>query len=136
MPATAPSATDSNEALITLSAGDDMKFDLTEIKVKEGQTVRLTLRHTGKAPKTAMGHNFVLLAAGADKAGFAKEAMGAKDNDYIPPALSKEIIAHTRTIGGGETDTIEFKAPPKGTYGFLCSFPGHFPTMQGKFIVE
>ena len=39
-------------------------------------------------------------------------------------------------IGGGETDVIEFPAPEKGTYEFLCSFPGHYGMMKGKFIVE
>lgn len=132
-PAEAPAATDGT---ITLTGGDDMKFDLAEIKVKDGQTVKLTLVHSGKMPKAAMGHNFVLLATGTDVAKFATEAINAKDNDYIPASQKKNIIAHTKTIGGGETVTIEFKAPAKGTYDFLCSFPGHSAMMKGKFIVE
>jgi azurin len=39
-------------------------------------------------------------------------------------------------IGGGESTTIEFEAPEKGEYTFLCTFPGHFGLMNGKFIVE
>ncbi|WP_413531598.1 hypothetical protein [Empedobacter brevis] len=39
-----------NEVELTISGGDDMKFDKTELKVKEGQTVKLILKHTGKAP--------------------------------------------------------------------------------------
>jgi azurin len=126
----------SNVAEIALSAGDDMKFDMTEIKVKEGQTVKLTLVHTGKAPLQAMGHNFTLLAQGSDVDAFAKAAVNAKDNDYIPKELEKEVIAHTKTIGGGDMTEIEFPAPAKGTYDFLCSFPGHSVMMRGKFIVE
>jgi len=124
------------EATITLNAGDDMKYDLAEITVKEGQTVKLTLHHTGTQPVTAMGHNFVLLAAGVDLDNFAKEAINAKDNDYIPKAMTADVIAHTKTIGGGETAEIEFPAPAKGAYDFLCSFPGHSAMMRGKFIVE
>jgi azurin len=45
------------EVSITINAGDDMKFDLPEITVKEGQIVKLTLNHTGKVAKEAMGHN-------------------------------------------------------------------------------
>ena len=123
-------------AYITISAGDDMKYDLTEITVKEGQTVNLTLKHTGTLAKTAMGHNFVLLANGVDLAAFANAAVNAADNDYIPKTMDKDVIAHTQTIGGGETTEIEFQAPEKGTYDFLCSFPGHFAMMKGKFIVE
>ncbi len=133
---TEPTAPASAEAVVTLNAGDDMKFDTYEIKVKEGQTVKLTLNHTGKAPVAAMGHNFVLLAQGTDMAAFAKDAIAAKATDYIPAAMAKDVIAHTKTIGGGESTTVEFKAPAKGTYDFLCSFPGHFATMQGQLIVE
>ena len=67
---------------------------------------------------------------------FAQEAMKAKDNDYIPSGLTGEIIAYTKMLGGGESDTIIFNAPPIGTYNFLCSFPGHYAIMNGKFIVE
>ncbi|MDQ8006723.1 MAG: azurin [Pedobacter sp.] len=131
----APEA-NANEAVITLNAGDDMKFDLSEIKVKEGQTVKLTLTHTGKMAKTAMGHNFVLLAQGVVLADFAGKAIAASGTDYIPAGSEKEVIAHTKLIGGGESDTIEFTAPAKGSYEFLCSFAGHSALMKGTFIVE
>jgi len=120
---------------IVLNAGDDMKFNLTEIRVKEGETIRLTLHHTGKAPKTAMGHNFVLLKAGVSLDGFVTKALEAKGNDYIPKDEA-DIIVHTKLIGGGESDSIEFVAPPKGSYPFLCSFPGHAMSMNGTLIVE
>jgi len=68
-------------------------------------------------------------------ANFAIAAMGAVDTDYVP-ADSKEVIAYTKIIGGGESVTITFDTPEKGTYDFLCTFPGHFALMQGKFIVE
>ncbi|MCK9481662.1 MAG: azurin [Bacteroidia bacterium] len=123
-------------AEVAIEGNDQMKFNLTEIKVKEGQTVKLTLHHVGKAPATVMGHNFVLLAQGTDLAMFSTKAIKAKDTDYIPADMASSVIAHTKLIGGGETDVIEFPAPAKGTYDFLCSFPGHSALMKGKFIVE
>ena len=122
-------------AEVTLNSNDAMKFDMSEIRVKEGQTVTLTLHHTGKLPKEAMGHNFVLLNQGVVMADWATEAVKAKDNDYIPND-GKDVIAHTKTIGGGESTTVTFTAPAKGNYDFLCSFPGHYAMMNGKFIVE
>lgn len=119
--------------IIVLNSDDQMKFDKQEIRVKAGQTVRLTLNHTGKLPKNAMGHNFVLIAGGTDMASFAQIAMQASDNEYIP---EKDVLAHTKLIGGGESTTIEFEAPEKGNYDFICSFPGHYYLMKGKFIVE
>lgn len=120
---------------VELTVNDQMEFNLQEIRVKEGQRVRLILKHAGQLPENAMGHNFVLLQQGTDLAGFAGQAAGARENDYIPPATDK-VIAHTELIGGGEQTSIEFEAPPAGTYDFICSFPGHYIQMQGKFIVE
>lgn len=118
---------------IVLNSNDQMKFDKTEIKVKAGEKIKLVLNHTGKLPKNAMGHNFVLLTKGTDVQKFATAAMNEKATEYIP---SKGVLAHTKLIGGGESTTIEFTAPAKGTYDFICSFPGHYAMMKGKFIVE
>lgn len=120
---------------ITLNANDAMQYDKTEFTVSAGQTVVLTLHHTGTMPEASMGHNFVLLTQGTDLAAFATEAMAAAENEYIPTDDSS-VIAHTKLIGGGESDTITFTAPEKGTYDFLCSFPGHYSLMKGKFIVQ
>lgn len=118
---------------IVINSDDRMKFDLREIRVKAGEKVKLTLNHKGKFKKDVMGHNWVLLAAGTDVAKFATAAMSAKATEYIP---AKGALAYTKLIGGGESTTIEFTAPKKGTYDFICSFPGHYSIMKGKFIVE
>lgn len=121
---------------IEITGDDQMRYDKKELRIPAGTVVVLTLKHAGKLPKSAMGHNWVLLEQGIDMANFGQEAMKAKDNDYIPPALEGNIIAHTRMLGGGESDTIIFNSPPIGIYTFLCSFPGHYVLMNGKFIVE
>ncbi|WP_312819907.1 azurin [Kaistella carnis] len=120
---------------ITLNGNDKMQYDLSEIDVYEGQTVVLTLNHTGTMPMASMGHNFVLLKNGTDLEKFEAEAAKAQKDGYIPTDTS-EIIAHTKLLGGGESDTITFQAPEKGTYDFLCSFPGHYSMMKGKFNVK
>ncbi len=127
---------DSNEANIVLVGDDLMKFDKTEIKAKEGQKVKLTLRHKGKMDINVMGHNVVILKQGVDVATFAGKAATARDTEYIPAGSEGDIIAHTKLIGGGQTTSIEFEAPAAGTYDFICSFPGHYAIMKGKFIVE
>ncbi|WP_029038731.1 azurin [Salinimicrobium xinjiangense] len=120
---------------VNLTGDDMMKFNLNEIRVKAGETVRLTLKHVGQLPENAMGHNFVLLQQGTDVANFAQQAATASGNDYIPEGTN-EVIVHTEMIGGGEETSIEFTAPEAGTYDFICSFPGHYVQMRGKFIVE
>lgn len=126
---------DPNVANIVLVGDDLMKFDKTEIKAKSGQKVILTLQHKGKMDVSVMGHNIVILKKGVDITTFAGKAALARDNNYIP-VNSQDIIAFTKTIGGGEITSIEFDAPAPGTYDFICSFPGHYALMKGKFIVE
>ncbi|MCL6217011.1 azurin [Zunongwangia pacifica] len=121
---------------VFISANDQMQFSKNEIKVEAGNVVRLTLKHTGEMNEKVMGHNFVLLTQGTDISAFGQKAMTAgAEKNYIPED-GKQVIAHTEIIGGGESTTIEFKAPKAGRYDFICSFPGHYAVMQGKFIVE
>ena len=120
----------------SINGTDQMTFDVKEIRVKPGQRVNVTLHHSGSLPKTAMGHNFVLLKKGVDLPTFAEKAMEAADNQYIPKG-SKDIIAYTDLIGGGETTSVSFEAPTEaGTYEYICSFPGHYAMMKGSLIVE
>lgn len=131
---TTTSSTLNEKVEIVIEGNDQMKFNLSEIKVNAGDTVVLTLKHVGKLPKAAMGHNWVLLTKGTEVGTFAGKAMRARETDYIPEG--DEIIVHTALIGGGEETTVEFVVPAKGEYDFICSFPGHFSLMKGKFIVE
>src|SRR4051812_6724749 len=51
---------------IELTAGDNMKFNLTSIEAKPGEELKVTLTNIGTLPKEAMGHNWVLLKKGSD----------------------------------------------------------------------
>jgi azurin len=110
----------------------EMKYDQKEIHVKEGSTVKLKL--INEAKDSSMQHNFVLIEPGtADKV--ATEGMkSGPDHNYIPGI--KDVFAGTSLVGPGGRTEITFPAPPKGTYDFICTYPGHYKTMNGKFIVE
>ncbi|WOD43594.1 azurin [Hwangdonia lutea] len=124
-----------NQNEVVLTSNDLMQFNKTEIKVEAGKKVKLTLKHIGKLDKKIMGHNFVLLKQGVSISAFGNHAATFPENEYIPKD-TKDIIVHTKLIGAGETTVIEFDAPAVGEYDFLCSFPGHYAVMKGKFIVE
>jgi len=130
---TTPSATVSNTVEIT--GNDQMKFSTTEIRVKAGEQVTLTLKNVGTMPKESMGHNFVLLGGGTDVEAFAMKAMVAKATDYIPADMKTSIMSNTKLLGPGESETITFTVPA-GTYDFICTFPGHYASMRGKLIAE
>jgi azurin len=122
--------------IVPLFADDNMKFNAKEVVVKVGIPIELTLKHTGKAPKKDMGHNVVILQPGVVFADFVDRANAAVATDYIPEEWKDKIVAHTKMLGGGETDVISFSFDKPGTYVFLCSFPGHSMMMKGKFVVS
>jgi azurin len=126
----APAANVSND--IQISANDQMKFSTNELHVKANEKVTLTMKNEGTQPKEAMGHNFVLLKDGTDLPTFAQAAIQAPDHI---PANNPAIIAHTKLLGPGESDTIEFTVPA-GSYTYICSFPGHYLTMTGTLTAE
>ncbi|GAA4124626.1 azurin [Flavobacterium chungbukense] len=128
--------TSTEENVLVIEGNDQMQFNTSELRAVAGKPIKLTLKHVGKIPKEAMGHNLVILQEGTDQADFALKANDAKATDYIPASEKAAVIAHTKLLGGGEEDTIEFTIDKKGSYPFICSFPGHVAMMKGTLIVE
>jgi len=83
-----------------------------------------------------MSHNVVILKPGIDLADFADAARNAQNEQYIPSSLASLMIAHTKLIAGGQSDQVEFTMSQAGVYPFICSFPGHWGSMQGKIVAE
>jgi azurin len=134
--AMAPSAF-AKTCAVTINGDDAMKFDKTEIKIESSCTqVAVTLKHTGKLAANVMGHDWVL-AKTADMAGIDADGMKAGMAAGFIKADDPRVIAHTKVIGGGQSDTVTFatsKLTKGGDYSFFCSFPGHSTLMKGKFV--
>ena len=137
-PGSTPAAPASAGANFDVSANDSMKFSVTRLEVKAGQDVKITFTNTGTMPKTAMGHNFVLLKKGVDAKAFVDSAVSAQATDYIPADQSDKIIAHTKLLGPKQSEELTFKAPTEpGEYTFVCTFPAHFLSgMKGVLVVQ
>lgn len=119
---------------LEIAGTDQMQFDKKELVVAPDCTsVELTLKHTGKLPAQAMGHNWVLTKT-ADMAAVANEGMQAGlPKNYVKDGDAR-VIAHTKVVGGGQSDTVTFptsKLTKGGAYTFFCSFPGHSSIMKG-----
>lgn len=121
---------------VEIEGNDAMQFDKSEIKVAaDCSKVSLTLRHVGKLPAAAMGHNWVLTEA-ADFDALTAATLAAAATQYVPKD-DRRVIAHTALIGGGEKASVEFSTRTLrkgGEYLFFCSFPGHWAVMKGRFI--
>ena len=123
---------------VIMEGNDDMKFSITEIKAKPGESIKLTLKSISKMSGDAMAHNFVLLDKDTDGSAFISDGMSFKDKEYISPNWADVVLVKTKMLPGGKSETITFKAPSaKGKYEFVCTFPGHFQAgMKGFLIVE
>jgi len=126
------------EIIVVITANDQMKFDPTAIEAKPGQRVTVTLRNVGMIPKSAMAHNFVLLKPDVDTAQFVVTGLTHTTTEFIAPEMSSHVIASTKLLGPGESDTISFTTPKEqGAYNYICSFPGHYAAgMKGVLTVK
>ena len=124
--------------VVEITADDKMRYNLEAFTVPAGGQVKLKLVNIGKMPIASMGHNLVILELDVNISKFATDAASARENDYIPIDYKSEIIAATKLLGPGQSDTIEFTAPVEpGGYTFLCSFPAHlYAGMRGIMTVE
>jgi len=138
---TAATAQDADVATLELKphASNPLGYDKTDLSVKAGQKVKLTLNNTGSiAPQP---HNFLLIKPGKEMAvGAQANAMmtdpQAMAKSYIPDASKDDILVHTKLVMPNATETIEFTAPAEaGDYPFMCTFPGHWLLMKGTLHV-
>jgi azurin len=130
-----PPATPDAQGIVHLIGSDQMRYSANRIEVKAGQKIKIELKNTGALPKEVMGHNLIVLKPGSDVNALAARGITLKASDFIP-ADAPEIIAHTRLLGPGESQVLEFDVPGPGTYPFLCSFPGHVGLMNGQLVVQ
>ena len=123
---------------IEITVNDQMKFSVTKIEAKPGEKIRVELKDIGTMPKEVMGHNWVLLKAGADAASYATAAMSAQKEGYQPKALENQVISSIPLIGAKQTKEVIFDVPTvPGTYVYLCTFPAHFMAgMKGELFVK
>jgi len=126
-----------NTCKVEVESDDAMKFNTSEIKINADCTeVNLTLKHTGKLPVNAMGHNWVLTKSSDFRSVAIAGGKATPDDSYLPKGDAR-VIASTKLVGGGESVSITFPTAAietGGDYTFFCSFPGHWSIMKGKFV--
>jgi azurin len=143
-PATAaPPSGDKPAAVVSgcatqIKANDMMQFDVGSIAIPAScTTFRITLKHVGKLPVTVMGHDLVIARA-ADMQAIATDGIAAGAAGNYLKSGDARVIAHTKLVGGGQSDTVNVpvgKLKNGGPYEFFCSFPGHSAVMKGTISV-
>ena len=123
---------------VAIEGNDAMQFNKTSITVPAScKQFTVNLKHAGKLPKSAMGHNWVLTKAADMQATVTDGLAAGLDKDYIKPGDSR-VIAHTKVVGGGESTSVSFDVSKLKTgenYAWFCSFPGHSGVMKGTLTV-
>ena len=124
---------------VTISGNDTMQFDIKSFNASAGSDFKLTFKNTGKLPKIAMGHNLVILKKGISAIKFGQKVMaaGGTATNALPESVMGDVLVATKLLGPGESEVLNFKVPlEKGSYQYVCTFPGHFAMMRGVMEVE
>jgi azurin len=124
---------------VSIEADDNMQFNVRQIAVPNTcDVIEVTLRHSGKLSAKVMGHDWVL-AKDSDVSAIVNGGLSAGFSRGFLPQNDKRIIAATKVVGGGESDTISFNTgslAPGSRYVFFCTSPGHSTVMRGAFLLE
>jgi azurin len=112
----------------------EMKFSLANFAVEAGEEVEIEFVNPDQMP-----HNLVITVPGALESVSLKAEAMMKEADgfaksFIPQ--TSEVLFFTKLINSGESARLRFTAPARtGSYPYVCTFPGHWRTMNGVMQV-
>ena len=129
------SAADSSVQTVRLKTViNELEYDLTEFTVEAGKKVRIIFENPD-----FMQHNLLIVEPGTlEEVGLAADKLATtpegSEKEYVPEM--SEVLYATRLVNPEETVTLTFTAPESpGSYPYVCTFPGHWRTMQGTMKV-
>ena len=111
-----------------------MVYDRTKFFVEAGKPVEIIFENSDIMP-----HNLLLTAPGAmAEVGQAAERMATQpdafERNFVPD--SSKVLYATKMIAPGQVQSLTFAAPGEtGNYPYVCTFPGHWRTMNGTMEV-
>lgn len=124
---------------LTIDSNDAMQYDRKEMTAgADCSEITVTLNHTGTLAANVMGHNWVLVRTD-DMQAMLNDAWAAGLEQQYLPADDARVLAATDLIGGGGSTSVSFDRSlikDGESYSFVCTFPGHFAVMQGRFTLN
>ncbi|MDX1637038.1 MAG: ThuA domain-containing protein [Balneolaceae bacterium] len=113
---------------------NEMRYDVEDFTVEAGRQVEIVFENPD-----FMQHNLLIIQPGAlQEVGEAADEMAgepdAAERQYVPDM--PEILHATDLLNPNDTVRLSFTAPDDpGDYPYVCTFPGHWRTMQGTMRV-
>ena len=111
--------------------GDSLKFNTSTLEVAAGAEVVIVFNNGSILNQ----HNLVIVQAGQKDVVAGRGVKAGPSNSWVEPG-DPDVITNVSLLDPGETGEVRFTAPSAGTYQFVCTFPGHNPTMFGDFVVS
>lgn len=110
-----------------------MRYDVSELTISPGADVKIIFENPDDMP-----HNMVFFQPGTDVVAVSNKQMEkpeeALKRNWLPE--DPRLWLHSKSLNPKEKEEIVFKAPDKpGIYPFVCTFPGHAVTMQGRLNI-
>jgi len=130
----APPPTDNSVTSLGV-VGNRFEYDQTEIEANPREEEEIQLMNS--ADDDSVKHNFVQLETDRAQTAMkvAKAGWKVPEKNYVPE--HDAILAASSMAGPGETVDVSFTAPDQdGKYIYICTFPAHYPSMQGTLIVR
>jgi len=108
----------------------NVAFDVGEFYVEADKPVVIVLENPDVAP-----HNLVIAQPGSlTEVGMAAELLATNPNGFATGFVPKhpKVMHATRLLQPREVDRLPITASKTpGKYVFVCTFPGHYPVMNG-----
>lgn len=136
-PAQSTSEAEGSRQPVTLqisSIGDDSRFDQEKLEAPTNSKITVVFKNASK-PEANKQFNWVLTQPGKQLRVVNDGLAEGDTNGYVKPN-DPNVIAYTKLIKGGESDTITFDAPTLGEYPYVCTFPGFYTRMRGVLTIK
>lgn len=136
VPSMAQTSPDSSGSVcrIVLTLDDAPRFKVPEIVIpSQCSSFTVALDHIGRLPKSATGHNWVLVALPDLNAVTREGSKAGVASDFVKPGDTR-VLAHTPIIGRGEQAEVSFSTAmlaPNVTYTYLSTVDGQSAVMRG-----
>ena len=103
-----------------MTSGEEFSFDKKMIEAPIGKKIKL--KYTNKMNQQGVFHNIAVVKLDKEKELFKN----LKKINYDLKKIDKRLIlAMTKELKYGESDTVEFLPDQSGIYVYVCLMPGH-----------